>query len=274
PGWPLPPTAPPLGWRAVHTLPVRSGGRVTAVVSLASTVADTFADHHLDVARSLSAIGAGHVQIVRSVGAAERLGAQLRASLHRRIIIEQAKGMLAAQLDASIEQAVTMSHHHARSQDRRLEDLATQIVTGDVRLAGEPDPTKATPSSSLTHGRRHAETTVSGRATRPPQLTIIDTGPPGQVELVGEADLATLDQFRQACDVLAAQTGDVIIDLSRLDFLDAGSVGLLVRTARRLRPPRRLLLRGATGCVARILAVLQIEQVEQLHVLSAGEPAP
>lgn len=274
PGWPLPPTAPPLGWRAVHTLPVRSSGRVTAVVTLASTLAGTPADHHLDVARSVSAVGAGHVQIVRATGAVGRLGAQLQDALHGRIVIEQAKGMLAGQLGTSVEQAAAVLHHHAETHGQRLGDLAAQVVIGGLRLPGGPDPSGVTSPGLPPPARRDAATGVSGRATPLPGLTIIDTGTPGRVEFVGEADLSTLAQLAQAVDVLAAQAGDVIIDLARLDFLDVGSVGLLVRTAGRLGPPRRLLLRGATGCVARVLTLLQVDQVAQVHVLGAGEPAP
>ncbi|WP_189216739.1 MULTISPECIES: GAF and ANTAR domain-containing protein [Streptomyces] len=58
--------------------------------------------------------------------------AQLRTALDSRVTIEQAKGMLAGRFDIDMDEAFTRLRHHARSQRRKLSDLAAQIARGNV----------------------------------------------------------------------------------------------------------------------------------------------
>jgi hypothetical protein len=56
--------------------------------------------------------------------------AQLLTALETRIVIEQAKGILAERLNLSIEDAFTLLRQSARAERMRLHDLAMQVRPG------------------------------------------------------------------------------------------------------------------------------------------------
>ncbi|MGH3942201.1 MAG: MEDS domain-containing protein [Pseudonocardiaceae bacterium] len=77
-------------------------------------------------------------------------------------------------------------------------------------------------------------------------------GPPGPaglsgpelsgLRLVGEVDLATRKIFTTALDKAMSGTGDLHLDLSELTFIDIGGVQVMLRSAERLWPSRRIIL--------------------------------
>jgi hypothetical protein len=63
---------------------------------------------------------------------------QLRTALSSRIVIEQAKGALSAQLGVSPEEAFALLRDRARSSRRKIHDVAAEVVASRGRL-GEPN---------------------------------------------------------------------------------------------------------------------------------------
>jgi len=57
------------------------------------------------------------------------LNAQLETALTSRVIIEQAKGMLAERRGTSVEEAFQLLRKHARDHNASLQDVATAVVT-------------------------------------------------------------------------------------------------------------------------------------------------
>ncbi|RCH59637.1 ANTAR domain-containing protein [Streptomyces sp. SDr-06] len=57
---------------------------------------------------------------------------QLERALQSRIVIEQAKGVLASRLAIGVEEAFTRLRSHARSQRRKLTDIATEVARGAI----------------------------------------------------------------------------------------------------------------------------------------------
>ena len=57
------------------------------------------------------------------------LNAQLETALTSRIVIEQAKGMLAERRGTSVEEAFQLLRKHARDHNASLQDVATAVVT-------------------------------------------------------------------------------------------------------------------------------------------------
>jgi hypothetical protein len=64
----------------------------------------------------------------RSIARAESLTEQLQGALNSRIIIEQAKGALATRHDVSVDQAFEMMRRRARTERRRLSDVARGVL--------------------------------------------------------------------------------------------------------------------------------------------------
>lgn len=60
---------------------------------------------------------------------------QLRTALVTRVVVEQAKGMLAASGDVHPDAAFQILRQFARSRRRRLHDVAREVVVGKLRLA-------------------------------------------------------------------------------------------------------------------------------------------
>jgi anti-sigma B factor antagonist len=73
--------------------------------------------------------------------------------------------------------------------------------------------------------------------------------------LAGTLDLATAPRAREALRAAAVPGGELVIDMSRLEFLDSTGLSILVEVLRALGKEGRLILRGPQGIVARILRV-------------------
>ncbi|MEU6844177.1 ANTAR domain-containing protein [Streptomyces sp. NPDC046716] len=58
--------------------------------------------------------------------------AQLQRALDSRLVIEQAKGVLAARLQLSMDEAFERLRAHARSRQQKLTELSARIARGDV----------------------------------------------------------------------------------------------------------------------------------------------
>ena len=60
---------------------------------------------------------------------------QLQTALNSRVLIEQAKGILAERLGVDMDQAFTTLRGHARAHNRKLSELARAVVEGTEDLS-------------------------------------------------------------------------------------------------------------------------------------------
>ncbi|WP_404192446.1 GAF and ANTAR domain-containing protein [Streptomyces tauricus] len=72
-----------------------------------------------------TAVGLTHREVLRD---ALVRGDQLQNALNSRVVIEQAKGILAERLDCDLQEAFEQLRGHARAERMKLADLAAQIV--------------------------------------------------------------------------------------------------------------------------------------------------
>lgn len=130
--WPhLPEAAAAAGFASVHALPLRLRGEVVGALNLlhAENRRLTEADQH--VAQALADISTISILSQRSLQEQETLATQLQNALTSRIVIEQAKGVLAAQLDLAMDEAYEALRDHARSHQQRLSDVARRLTEGN-----------------------------------------------------------------------------------------------------------------------------------------------
>lgn len=74
---------------------------------------------------------------------AQVLADQLTHALNSRIMIEQAKGMVAERLDLDMERSFAALRSHARSHNLRLIDVAQAVIDGSLA----PSSLDATPAA-------------------------------------------------------------------------------------------------------------------------------
>jgi hypothetical protein len=86
----------------------------------------------------VATIGLRQHQVIESH---RSLSQQLQGAFTRRLDVEQAKGMLAERLGVDPPEAFNRLRSHARAPNRRLADLARDVLTGRASLpADEPPP--------------------------------------------------------------------------------------------------------------------------------------
>ena len=103
---------------------------------------------------------------------AQILNEQLNYALNSRIVIEQAKGMVAERENLNMEQAFSMLRNHARNHNLRLVDVARDIITAKLavaaldRPAARPVLSAPRPRVVLVAGQRNGPQTLRARARK------------------------------------------------------------------------------------------------------------
>ena len=70
----------------------------------------------------------------RAINRRDTLTEQLQTALNSRVLIEQAKGVLAERRHLDMEQSFTLLRSEARKTNRRLSELARAVVDGSATL--------------------------------------------------------------------------------------------------------------------------------------------
>jgi AmiR/NasT family two-component response regulator len=89
----------------------------------------------LDVAQALADVATIAILQHRAVLEAQLVNQQLQNALNSRIVIEQAKGMVAERASVDMEQAFVALRDHARRHNLRLADVAYDIISGTLSAA-------------------------------------------------------------------------------------------------------------------------------------------
>lgn len=116
------------------SVPVRDGARVLGALSLYQ-VRGQHPAPDLVVVRAVAKVAGTWLERGRDLERSVILAGQLQQALTSRVVIEQAKGMLAERWQVTPDEAFTPLRRHARVNRRPLHVLAHEIVTGDVELS-------------------------------------------------------------------------------------------------------------------------------------------
>jgi len=144
--WPrFAPEAHAAGFRTVHALPMRLRGTVLGALNLFHIHPGDMRHADIDAAQAMADVATIAILQHRATHEAQILNEQLNQALNSRIVIEQAKGMLAERLDVGMEQAFTRLRHHARNHNLRLVDVAHNIIDGTL-AATTLDPPPSPPA--------------------------------------------------------------------------------------------------------------------------------
>jgi hypothetical protein len=122
------------GFRAVHALPLQHRRAVIGALILFSQESGEQLPTRAVLAQALADVAAIGILRERAVRSAEDLAAQLQTALDSRIVLEQAKGVIAERAGLAMDDAFAALRGAARRRQRRLSDLARDIVTGVADL--------------------------------------------------------------------------------------------------------------------------------------------
>ena len=135
--WPsFAPAAVGSGFAAVQALPMRLRDEVVGAMNLFMHTPGRLTETELRVGQALADVATIGLLQERNLRHQEVLAEQLQGALNSRVMIEQAKGLLAERLGVNMGQAFELLRGQARRQNRRLAALAGAVADGSEDVTG------------------------------------------------------------------------------------------------------------------------------------------
>jgi GAF domain-containing protein len=139
--WPLfAPHAQESGFASVSAVPMRLRTEVIGALNLFSTRNSALDDHDLAVAQALADIATIGILQQRAIHDSRAFSAQLESALDSRIVIEQAKGIVAERNRVDVDEAFQQIRRFARNNNRLLSETAREIISGALLPATLKQP--------------------------------------------------------------------------------------------------------------------------------------
>lgn len=124
--------------RAADAFPLRHGGGTVGAAILYRGDARPMGADVAEMAQAVADAAALGVVQARTLARARCLAEQLQHALTSRVVIEQAKGVLAERLTVPVDEAFVLLRRHARDGGRRLDSVAGEVVRGALPGAALP----------------------------------------------------------------------------------------------------------------------------------------
>jgi GAF domain-containing protein len=132
--WPnFTPVATAAGFRSVHAIPMRLRGATIGALNLFRAEVGDLGDFDLIAAQAMADVATIAILNHRAAAEAQLVNEQLSLALNSRIVIEQAKGVLAERAGLDMEHAFGRMRKYARDHNLRLVDVAHGIVDGSLK---------------------------------------------------------------------------------------------------------------------------------------------
>jgi hypothetical protein len=129
------------GFDAVHALPMCLRGDVVGVLTLLDDAPHVLADDDRRLGEALAdaaTIGLIHERTIRQATTAAE---QLQGALNSRVVVEQAKGVLAQKAGIALDEAFVVMRRYARLRGLRLGDVCSDVIAGRL----DPDALGSAP---------------------------------------------------------------------------------------------------------------------------------
>jgi GAF domain-containing protein len=123
----------------VHTVagfPMRIDHHAVGALNTYHTEPLTPTQSDLDAAEVLCDVAAGYVVYADALDRSRERATQLQHALESRVLIEQAKGVLAERHGVSPSDSFELLRRHARNHNLRLSEVARAVIDGSLRLPG------------------------------------------------------------------------------------------------------------------------------------------
>ena len=131
------------GFRSVHALPLRLRGEAIGALNLFHHTPGPLPEPDLALGQALADVATIGILQERAVRHSEIVTEQLQTALTSRIVIEQAKGVLAQHHGLSMDSAFDRLRRYTRARNLRLAEVARQLATSELNPAAISTPSPA-----------------------------------------------------------------------------------------------------------------------------------
>jgi hypothetical protein len=131
--WPhFVPLARSAGFQMLHAIPMRLRGNSIGSINIFDASLREMTVHEASMVQALADVATIGILQERIASDSEVLTAQLTEALDRRIVIEQAKGVVAENLKTTMDEAFTLLRSYARNGNLRLTEVARAVTEGSL----------------------------------------------------------------------------------------------------------------------------------------------
>ena len=123
------------GFASVHAIPLRLRGQAIGALNLFHREPGGMPDADLALGQALADVATIGILQERAIRRGEVLNEQLQAALHSRVVIEQAKGVVAQHLGVGMDAAFDRLRRYCRGNNLRLAEVARLLVDRELDLA-------------------------------------------------------------------------------------------------------------------------------------------
>jgi GAF domain-containing protein len=123
------------GFRSLHATPMRVRGKVVGTMNLLGTETGGLDERDVALAQALADVAIIGILQERSLRDPRILSEQLHLALDTRVLVEQAKGVLAHTLGLDMEAAFNTLRGHARRNGMPLREVAEGVVDRSIDVS-------------------------------------------------------------------------------------------------------------------------------------------
>jgi transcriptional regulator with GAF, ATPase, and Fis domain len=123
-----------VGFSSVHAVPMRLRTDVIGALNLFCTQPGALDEDTLRLAQALADVATIGLLQARAIRQRDTLAEQLQTALNSRVVIEQAKGVIAERRHVDMDESFTLLRSTARTNNRRLSELARAVVDGSETI--------------------------------------------------------------------------------------------------------------------------------------------
>jgi transcriptional regulator with GAF, ATPase, and Fis domain len=139
--WPrLAAAAQQMGFVGIHAIPMRLRDQVIGTLNLFRVARGGLDPAVARAGRALVDVATIGILQERAVHQQEIVAGQLQIALNSRVMIEQAKGILAERFGTTPDEAFVMLRGHSRHNNRPLTELAGDVIRGTVLTTAADEP--------------------------------------------------------------------------------------------------------------------------------------
>ena len=122
------------GFSSAQAVPMRLRKEVIGALNVFRVEPGPLSPSDMKLARALADVATVGLLQERTIRARDLLAEQLQGALNSRILIEQAKGVLAERTGLDVDEAFTVIRTYARQHGQPLAAVATAVIHGRIRL--------------------------------------------------------------------------------------------------------------------------------------------